>query len=260
MAACHAAAHNTIEAHSPARWGPQPASGTYEDQIEPTSGESAKERHEAAARPWAVPAAVTSVALVYGSWALIAKAAIEGAGASPLVLAAYRCCGGSLAMLLVHRLCGAGAPGGAAPAPSRGLAEIAAADRPRFVLLGALMACNVGGNIPRKKKAPAGTHCLRAAAAGARRHQHSCCGWFWPPALESPGGGHRAGRCGRRGGGVHGASGRRWQRRRAAGAAAGRRRAAGPRARARRALPRRERLRRCPLHGPAEGSIRPASA
>jgi len=105
---------------------------------------------------WVLPAALTSVAFVYGCWALIAKAALAGQGVNPLVLATYRCFGGALVMLWGNQLLGWAGKSGAEPSTaSRGLGAIAAEHRPRVVLLGLLMSCNIGGNLLALERLPA---------------------------------------------------------------------------------------------------------
>jgi len=83
---------------------------------------------------------LVSVSLIYGGWSLIAKATLTSSGIAPLVLASYRCLGAAFIMLMGWRFV-EGKPG---THTSRAILQT---DVPRFVLLGLLMAANMGGNI-----------------------------------------------------------------------------------------------------------------
>mmetsp|Transcript_96037 Transcript_96037/g.299069 ORF Transcript_96037/g.299069 Transcript_96037/m.299069 type:complete len:348 (-) Transcript_96037:47-1090(-) len=89
---------------------------------------------------WAVPAALTLAAMIYGSWAVIAKAALAQAGVSPLILAFYRVLGGTTLMALMHKTL-------EASPLQRSILQAPLEDKLRFFGLGLLLSMNVGGNI-----------------------------------------------------------------------------------------------------------------
>lgn len=91
-------------------------------------------------RRWAVPCALAFVAVIYGSWAVIAKVALHQAGVSALVLAFYRVLGGCTLMVMMHALV-------EAPHTPMRLASLQRRDVFRFLGLGLLLGFNIGGNI-----------------------------------------------------------------------------------------------------------------
>jgi len=106
-------------------------------------------------KTWVVPVALTIVAFIYGAWSIIAKAVLEQHDhkVAPLILVVYRSTGGAAVMYTAHRCLLRAQPGrsskdvGAGENVAGDIKEIPRSDVFRFFILGAFMACNIGGNI-----------------------------------------------------------------------------------------------------------------
>lgn len=108
--------------------------------------EKLKSRPASSWSVWAVPCALTLAAVIYGSWSVIAKAALTVHGVSPLVLAFYRACAGSAVMFLMHRVLEK-EDTTSQPFERCSIPRVPRADVGRFLGLGVLLAMNMGGNI-----------------------------------------------------------------------------------------------------------------
>lgn len=112
---------------------------------------------------WGVPLALISASFIYGCWAIFGKAVLNQHGEHrvlPLILATYRCVGGGMVMLIMHRCIQIAVSKQVGDSAQDGDKRIAAeettrGDVLRFILLGVLMAVNIGGNVLALENLPA---------------------------------------------------------------------------------------------------------